>query len=231
MIFCDIKAPNTPAGLEFGPNFFRFPGTLSSVDQFTAGFKTSCSRKQNPTTLVFSISQEDLFRYSISQGEYDASFGSGKFTVSFNEPLAVILNGFVDMCNPKALTVSSSTQCSLVLGVLPQVDTMYPFEQDRVRPLYHNPPGDSNGGLGPFPQRRDSHADCWLCGVQHFHYNIRTKSDWIYTPTVFRHYTMNQSNTIDSYSIRSCCSTVMVFPRAHSSPGERFNVNIAFYPV
>jgi hypothetical protein len=143
----------------------------------------------------------------------------------------VILNGFVDMCNPKALTVSSSTQCSLVLGVLPQVDTMYRLNKIECS-LHHNPTGDSNGGLGPFPQRRDTHADCWFCGVQHFHLQHPHKSDWIYTPTVFRHYTMNQSNTIDSYSIRIMLQYRNGFFRAHTlAPGERFNVNIAFYPV
>jgi hypothetical protein len=55
-----------------------------------------------------------------------------------------------------------------------------------------------------------------------FTYNIRTKSDWIYTPTVFRHYTMNQSNTIDSYSIRIMLQYRNGVFRAHTlAPGER----------
>jgi hypothetical protein len=89
MIFCDIKAPDTPAGLEFGPNF-----SGSQAAQFCGSVHSVASRhpaQESPTLQpgLFDLSKEDLFRYSISQPEYDASFTSGKFTVSFNEPLAV----------------------------------------------------------------------------------------------------------------------------------------------
>lgn len=234
LIFCDIKAPDTPAGLVFGPNFFRFPGTLSSVEQFTRWLQDILLKKAQPYNLgLFDLSNEDLFRYSISQGEYDASFTSGKFTVSFNEPLAVILNGFVDMSQPESingqlfypmLTHAGSTTSG--------VDTMY-----RLNKI------ESVLFTTTLPVTQTEVLDLSLNDVTRmrivgsvefnsFSYNIRTKADWIYTPTVFRHYTMNQSNTIDSYSIRIMLQYRSGVFRAHTlAPGERFNVNIAFYPV
>ncbi len=234
MIFCDIKAPDTPAGLEFGPNFFRFPGTLSNVEQFTRWLQDILLKKAQPYNLgLFDLSNEDLFRYSISQPEYDASFTSGNFTVSFNEPLAVILNGFVDMSQPESingqlfypmLTRAGSTTSG--------VDTMYRLNKIEsvlfTTTLPVTPTEVLDLSLNDVTRMR-------IVGSVEFNtftYNIRTKADWIYTPTVFRHYTMNQSNTIDSYSIRIMLQYRNGFFRAHTlAPGERFNVNIAFYPV
>jgi hypothetical protein len=50
MIFCDIKAPDTPAGLEFGPNFSGSQASSVLWISSLGGFKTSCSRKPNLTT-------------------------------------------------------------------------------------------------------------------------------------------------------------------------------------
>jgi hypothetical protein len=67
MIFCDIKAPDTPAGLEFGPNFFRFPGTLSS-GSVHRWLQDILLKKAQPYNLgLFDLNEADLFRYSISQ--------------------------------------------------------------------------------------------------------------------------------------------------------------------
>jgi hypothetical protein len=41
MIFCELKSDSTPvkpAGLEYGPNYFKFPGAIDNVDQLTKWF-------------------------------------------------------------------------------------------------------------------------------------------------------------------------------------------------
>jgi hypothetical protein len=84
-----------------------------------------------------------------------------------------------------------------------------PPEQDREYSLHNNPTCDSHGGPRSFPQRR--HA-CGLLALWSLTLSPTTSapSDWIYTPRSFAlHH--EPSNTIDSYSIRIFCSTVMVF--------------------
>jgi hypothetical protein len=101
------------------------------------------------------------------------------------------------------------------------VDTMYRLNKIEC-PLYHNPPGDSNGGLGPFLNDVTRMRIVGSVEFNAFTYNIRTKSDWIYTPTVFRHYTMNQVTRSTATALGSCCSTVMVFSAHTPCPGRTF---------
>lgn len=234
LVFCDIKPPDTPVGLEFGPNFFRFPAQLSNVDQFTRWLQDILLKKAQPYNLgLFDLTREDLFRYSISQGEYDASFGSGKFTVSFNEPLAAILNGFVDMS-----ATPESVNGQLFYPMIPragsttsEVDTMFRLNQIQsvlfTTTLNVTPTEVLDLELNDVTKMR-------IVGSVEFNaftYNIRTKSDWVYTPTVFRHYTMNQDGTVSNYSIRVLLQYRSGVFRAHTlAPGERMNVNLAFYP-
>lgn len=234
MVFCDLKAPDTPAGLEFGPNFFRFPGQLSSVDQFTRWLQDILLKKPQPYNLgLFDLTREDLFRYSISQGEYDASFGSGNFTVSFNEPLARLLNGFVNMsATPESVNGQLFYPALLRAGsTTAEVDTMYRLNQIQsvifTTTLPVTPTEVLDLELNDVTRMR-------VVGSVEFNtftYNIRTKSDWLYVPTVFRHYTLNQSETITNYSIRVLLQYRSGIFRAHTlAPGERMSLNLAFYP-
>jgi hypothetical protein len=61
--------------------------------------------------------------------------------------------------------------------------------------------------------------------------NLRSKSDWRYIPTVYRHSTLSDSSPVQSFNlsvlVQYTDGTIIANTLA---PGERFKVGLAFYP-
>lgn len=234
MVFCDIKEPEPiPDGMVFGPNYYKFPGQLDTVQQFLKWLSDVLVKAPLPYNLgLFELNNDDFFQYSITPTDYAASFTSGKFQVYFNSNLVPIMEGFVDSANPiqaggqlfYPMTPHSGTTVATV-------DTM--FRLNKIQSIIFET---------TLPVTKTEFLDLTLneavpmgilgtVEVNSFTYNVRTKTDWVYSPTVLRHYTMNQPDQLMQFSINVLLQYQNGAIRRHVlKPGERFTVNLAFFP-
>lgn len=234
MIFCDIKDPDPiPAGLVFGPNYFKLPGPLDTIEQFLKWLQDTLLKAPQPYNLgLFELNGDDFFRYSLTPTDYTNAFESGKFQVYFNSNLVPIMEGFVDSKNPieaggqlfYPLTPHSGTTTALI-------DTMYRLNKIQSIIFETTLPVTPTEFLDLELREAIPMRILGTVEVNSFTYNVRTKADWVYSPNVLRHYTMNQPQTIYDFTINVLLQYQNGLLKRHLlKPGERFIANIAFFP-
>ena len=234
MIFCDIKPPSViPAGLVFGPNYFKLTDPLLSVDQFVKWLQDTLLKKAQPYNLgLFQLTGDDFFSYSLQPSDNTMSFTSGDFVVYFNSPMVPIMNGFVDRENPiqaagqlfYPMTPAAGTTTSTV-------DTMYRLNKIESILIYTTLPMTQINILSNSRNLVSKEKILGTIELNSLQYNVRTKSDWRYLPDVYRHYTMSDDGELGIFDVWVVISYINGGTFVHMlNPGERFNVNLAFFP-
>ena len=233
MIFCDLKAPDTPPGLEYGPNFFKLPGPLQTVDQFTFWLEDTIFKKAAPRNLgLFQLNSDDRFTFSLQETDYNQNYVSGDFIVYFNEQMIPILEGFVDKDAP--IQAGGQLFYPLIPRVgttVSEVDTIYRLNKIESLLIYTTIPMTKINVLS----NRDSYVTkesiLGTIELNSMQYNLRSKSDWRYIPDVYRHYSLTSTDMLQSFSLWVVIAYVDGSTVVHTlKPRERFNVNVAFFP-
>ena len=236
MIFCDLKADTTPVkppGLEWGPNYFKFPGELRNVNELTSWFYEILHKKALPFDLGnITLNNDDFFELLIPQPTYDQSYATGYFEVYFNAPLASLLEELCDTTPTQSAgqlfykmrtSAGKTTQTINTLERCNKIESILLFTSLPVTKLGI---ADARSGI----VRRDA-----ILGTIEFNagqYNLRSKTDWRYIPSVFRHSTLDSSSPVQSYEVWVMLRYTNGDLRAHVlSPDERANINLAFYPI
>ena len=234
MVYCDLKDGTKPPGLEYGPNYFKLTEPLTSVEQFLKFLQDALFKAPHPFNLgLFGLNNSDFFTYDIRPEDYTASFGSGAFEVYFNSPLVPIMTGFVNTENPTEIYGQLFYKMTPKSGHTESTtDTMYRLNKMDSIMFYTTLPITETEVLDHSLGEATRERILGTIEVNPLLYNIRTKSDWRYTPTVLRHYTMNQHSPVQNYSVWTVIRYINGLSRAHVlKPGERFAVNIAYFPL
>lgn len=235
MIFCELKEPDpVPEGLVYGPNYFKFQGPLRTVNQFMKWLQDTLIKVPQPYNLgLFQLDPQDFFTYDIQPTDYANAFTSGNFRVYFNSQLAPIMDGFVNLQGePLAaggqlfyLMTTQSGHSTSTIDTLFRLNKIESFLFMTTLPIT---------GTEVLDLELNDAREMKILGTVEMNsltYNLRTKTDWKYSPDVLRHYTMNQTDTIQGYSIRVLIQyNNGAFMAHYLNPGERFIANIAFYP-
>lgn len=235
-IWCDLKSdtvPPAPAGMVYGYNYYSFPGELKTVDQLLNWFYEILHKKTLPFDLgVIDLDGEDLFSLTIPPATYTASYQSGYFKVYFNEILARVLTELwtgdpVQTAGEsyyKMKTEGSGTTKQTVskLHLVNKIESILIITTLPVTPTYIF---DSAIGVNR-PEKILASVE-----LNALEYNLRLKTDWKYVPTVYRHATFSNDKMIMNFALWAMVQYVDGERRAcYLRPGERFNVNLAFYP-
>ncbi len=236
MIWCDLKddtVPPKPATLQYGANYFSFPGEIRDVSQVINWLYEILHKKALPFDLgAIDLNGDDLFELNITPATYTNSYQTGYFQVYFNKPLANLLEGLCStipleagaQLNYEMLTTASGKTTQLI----PTLERMNKLESIL---LFTNLPvtkvGLADAKTGTV--RKEA-----ILGTIEFNagqYNLRAKTDWRYIPNVFRHSTLEGVSGIQSYEIWVMLRYTNGDMRAHVlGPDERANINIAFNP-
>lgn len=236
MIFCELKEGTPtppPPGLVYGPNYFKFPGQLTSVKQFVHWLQDVLIKNPQPVNLgLFELNNEDFFSYGLPQAEYDAYFGSGNFIVYFNRQLKPILDGHVSEGNP----IEAAGQLFYPLiphigGFTSSVDTMFRLNKIQSFLIKTTLPVTKTGVLDAELNAVTHHSILSTIEMNTMQYNLRTKADWKYIPSVYRHTTMNQPDMVQQYDLYiEILYNNSKRLRLLLAPDEKMVVNVAFYP-
>lgn len=236
MIFCELKddtVPVKPPGLVYGPNYFRFPGVLTSVGQLLLWLYEILHKKALPFDLGnISLNGGDNFELMISNSTYTGSYANDYFRVYFNEPLAAVLE---ELCDPGAVIEAGGklfapmfTNEGTYRQTVNTLERLCKIESIILKTsLTVTKSGNANPNTGIV--ERDQ-----ILGTIEFNagqYDLRAKTDWRYIPSVFRHTTLEGAAPIQSFNIPIFIRYTHGDNIAHVlSPGERANVNVSFYP-
>lgn len=236
LIWCDLKpetSPPTPDGMVYGPNLYTFSGELTELKQFTHWIEDTLLKKPLPFNLgLYQLNSDEFFQYSIPSVDFTSSFDSGFFEVYFNEDLCRIMEGFYTKdyhevyqdqifykMTPKPGTTTSN------------VDTIYRLNKIESLLFTTTLPITDTQILDARLNSMVTYPILGSVEINNLTYSISTKADWRYIPQVLKYYTMNQGSKIDQYNIRVLLQYNDTSIKAHTlGPGERFIVNLGFFP-
>ena len=236
MVFCDLKddtTPQKPPGLEWGANYFKFPGSIDNVEQLLQWFYEILHKKALPFDLGnIDLDKDDYFNLLITNDTYTQSYANDYFQVYFNQPLALLLEGLYNTTPIQAggqlfyqMKTNSSGLYTQTLDTLHRLNKIESFLIHTTLPVTKtNISNASNGSVRPDPIL----STIELNAMQ---YNLRSKSDWRYIPTVYRHTTLSTTSPVQNFDIWVLVQYTDGAVIAHTlAPSERLKVNLAFYP-
>lgn len=234
-IWCDLKDSTTPAkppGLEYGNNFFRFPTELRDVDQLLDWFFEVLGKEALPFYLGgIGLDKDEFFTFTINQTDYNATYQPGYFRVYFNDHLSRVLEG---LCEKSATLVNGRAfhQLKAQVGTLTQTyDTLHRLNKIESFLLCTTLPVTKMNIADLVNNRIDRDTIVGSIEMNNLSYSLRSKSDWRYTPSQFRHYSLENTGEIRNFEIWvKILYTNSVTRELFLLPGERMNINLAFYP-
>lgn len=237
MVFCELKSdtiPTKPALMEYGPNYFSFPGEISNVSQILTWLYDILHKKPLPFDLGnISLNDQDRFELLITNPTYTGSYLPDYFRVYFNKPLAILME---ELCS----TISTEAGGELYYQMFSNAAAKWAQTVDTLTRinkiesiLFLSPTLPVTKTYIANPKNGTVRKEAVLGSVSFNggQFNLRAKKDWLYIPNVYRHTTLEADNPIESYEINIMIQYTNGDLRALVlGPDERCNINLAFYP-
>lgn len=214
-------------------NYFKFEGQLKDVMELDQWFYNIFHKKALPLSLgTLALESNGFFRRIVSQAEYDESFGNGLFKVYVNKNLRRLLPELVSELDTEMMNGKTWWALQDAVGDRKQSkDTLAQLLKATSIRFYSSLPTNDylvyNQALGVIiPETILS-----TVAINNQTTDILNKSSLRYQPNVYRHFSLVNSEPIQSFRIWAKIYYANGSSLMHTlQPGDYMNLQIAFHP-